>query len=170
VRRRHLAETRITQGTDGPIAIDLRYKNGQSHFEGREALRIASIVVPQVNRYGGAKQTVAEAVSVLESSGGAEGYLDYLAKFAHNATAPAVGGRRQRGIRGVGSKGLFGLTTVQRLALEMALHEDTERRAVQGELAELERAWRDAEEIAAISDDMFLPTGIRGAIERMRGR
>jgi hypothetical protein len=38
------------------------------------------------------------------------------------------------------------------LALEMALHEETERRALQGELAMLEAMWRDAEEIAAIAD------------------
>src|SRR5829696_1333605 len=37
VRRRHLAETRIIPGTDGPFAIDLRFKNGKGRFEGREA-------------------------------------------------------------------------------------------------------------------------------------
>jgi hypothetical protein len=38
------------------------------------------------------------------------------------------------------------------LALEMALHEEQERRALEGELAELEAAWRQAEEIAEIAD------------------
>jgi len=38
------------------------------------------------------------------------------------------------------------------LALEMALHEETERRALEGELAALEEMWRQAEEIAAIAD------------------
>jgi hypothetical protein len=38
------------------------------------------------------------------------------------------------------------------LALEMALHEEAERRAMDGELAELEAMWREAEEIAAIAD------------------
>ena len=40
------------------------------------------------------------------------------------------------------------------LALEMAANEDTERRAMEGELADLERAWREAEEIAAIADEL----------------
>jgi hypothetical protein len=167
VRRRHLAETRILPGTEGPIAIDLRFKNGQSRFEGREALRIASIVVPQVNRYGGAKQTVADAVGEIESSGGAEGYLDYLSKVGPAVTMPTPS---KRGSKGIGTKGLWGLGTVKLLALEMALHEDAERRAVEGELAELESAWRDAEEIAAISDDLFVPSGIRGALDRLRGK
>jgi hypothetical protein len=38
------------------------------------------------------------------------------------------------------------------LALEMALHEETERRALDGELAMLEGMWREAEQIAAIAD------------------
>ena len=46
------------------------------------------------------------------------------------------------------TSGLFGLRYEDRLALEMALHEDVEMRALQGELHTLERAWRDAEEIA----------------------
>ena len=48
----------------------------------------------------------------------------------------------------------------------MALHEEAERRAMQGELAELERAWREAEEIAGISDDLLLPAGVEQKLER----
>ena len=47
-----------------------------------------------------------------------------------------------------------------RLALEMAAHEETERRALEGELYLLEEAWKQAEEIAAIADDMFLPASV----------
>ena len=49
------------------------------------------------------------------------------------------------------------LPRAQRLALEMALHEDTEQAALEGELALLEAAWREAEEIAAIADNLFAP-------------
>ena len=55
-----------------------------------------------------------------------------------------------------------------RLGLEMALHEEAERLAMAGELALLATAWRDAEEIAAIADDMFLLAGVQSALERMR--
>jgi hypothetical protein len=44
------------------------------------------------------------------------------------------------------------LSSVERLALEMSVHEETERRAMDGELATLQAAWRDAEEIARICD------------------
>jgi hypothetical protein len=55
-----------------------------------------------------------------------------------------------------------------KLALEMALHEEQERRALEGELWRLERAWEQAEEIAAISDDLFLPSGTGEFIEQHR--
>ncbi|MBD0320515.1 MAG: hypothetical protein ICV87_09295, partial [Gemmatimonadetes bacterium] len=45
------------------------------------------------------------------------------------------------------------------LALEMALHEEQERRAREGELAVLEAAWRDAEQVAAIADRLALEGG-----------
>jgi hypothetical protein len=51
------------------------------------------------------------------------------------------------------------------LALEMALHEEVEREAIEGELGALKRRWRQAEEIAAIADalpDDPLDSPIRG--------
>jgi hypothetical protein len=170
VRRRHLAESTLSRGSDGTLAIDLRYKNGQSRFEGPEAVRIASIVVPAVNRFGGSRATVATAVGHIERVGGPERYVELLARRAEVATA--VKGRRHRfGKKGhVGKTGLYGLTTVDRLGLEMALHEEGERRAMDGELTLLEAAWRDAEEIAAIADDMFLPESVKSDLERLRAR
>jgi hypothetical protein len=44
------------------------------------------------------------------------------------------------------------LDRIDALAFEMALQEEAERRALEGELAALEAAWREAEEIAQIAD------------------
>ena len=41
--------------------------------------------------------------------------------------------------------------------LETSLHEEQERRALEGELWILEQAWKEAEEIAAIADNLLLP-------------
>jgi hypothetical protein len=173
VRRRHLAETRIVPGTDAPIALQLRFKNGEALFEGREALRLAGALLPHINRFGGKRQVVGSAVAVLEESGGPEGYFERLARVAPAATRVPVkrSGKRKpkKGSFGGFTSGLFGLTRTDRLALEMALHEEAEMRALQGELAELERAWREAEEIAAIADDLLVPSAIRGALDRLRG-
>jgi hypothetical protein len=169
VRRRHLAESSLSRGSDGTLALDLRYKNGQSRFEGPEALRIASVIVPAVNRFGGSRSTIASAVGEIEQVGGPERYVEQLARRAEVMTKvrgkPHRFGRKGR----MGKTGLYGLTTVDRLGLEMALHEESERRAMAGELTLLELAWRDAEEIAAIADDMFLPEGVRSSLERLRG-
>jgi hypothetical protein len=47
------------------------------------------------------------------------------------------------------------------LAMEMAVHDEMERQALEGELAGLEEAWRQAEQIAAIADRLpdHLPPG-----------
>jgi len=173
VRRRHLAETSLSQTEEGQLALDLRFKNGSDRFTGREAERIASIIIPKVNRYGGSKKSVAQAVEEIESLGSAEGYLDHLTKISRVYTRPSKRGKKyQRYFREQdwqqGDKGLFGLPNSHRLALEMALHEEAERRAMHGELQELERAWREAEEIAGISDNLLLPASVADAFEKLK--
>ena len=56
-----------------------------------------------------------------------------------------------------------------RLALEMSLHEASERAAMEGELATLEEAWREAEEIAGISYNLLVPSQVMDALVRMKG-
>jgi hypothetical protein len=55
-----------------------------------------------------------------------------------------------------------------RLALEMVSHEESERRALEGELYLLEDAWKEAEEIAGISDDLFLPEEISTRLDELK--
>jgi hypothetical protein len=54
------------------------------------------------------------------------------------------------------------------LALEMVSHEESERRALEGELYLLEEAWKEAEEIAGISDDLFLPEEISTRLDELK--
>ena len=63
-----------------------------------------------------------------------------------------------------------GLAAPMRLALEMALHEDDERRAMAGELAELEKRWREADEIAAIADALLMPADVEARFDTLRSR
>ena len=175
VRRRHLAESSLSRTEEGHVALDLRFKNGSDRFTGREAERIASIIIPKVNRYGGNKKDVAQAVDEIERVGSAEGYLEFLTKISRDYTRPSPRGKKyQRYFREddyqKGDKGLFGLPSSHRLALEMALHEETERRAMHGELVELERAWREAEEIAGISDNLLIPDSVSAAFDKLKKR
>ena len=92
-----------------------------------------------VNEKGASRKLLDDAVQLLARWGSAEEF-----------------------IRGVATKGrtlgqrhdLPGAQFAPRsaLVLEMALHEEQERRALEGELALLESAWREAEEIASIAD------------------
>ncbi len=179
VRRRHLGETSLHLDLDGRMVLDLRHKmlkthpqynSGHVQFVGRDAERVAAVIVPKVNRFGAAKQGVADAVQEIENAGGAEAYLERAARLAaaytHAPLTPA--GQRRRSSRRNSNGGLFGLPKAHRLALEMALHEEAERRALDGELEALERAWRDAEEVAAISDNLLVPESVQGAIDKLK--
>jgi hypothetical protein len=168
VRRRHLAETQLAAGTDAPLALNLRFKSGASRIEGREALRIAGLLMPHVNRYGGDEYEVQMAVKALDAVGGADGFLHKLGSYAARATSPTKRKPKRSWSGAYPSSGLFGLNATDRLALEMALHEEAELRALQGELSELERAWRDAEEIAAIADNMLTPSSIQQTFDQLR--
>jgi hypothetical protein len=173
VRRRHLGETILGRKDDGTLSLDLRFKNGHAEFVGREAERIAAIVVPKINRFGGDKKAVAAAVEEIETTGGVEGYLERLTQMSGTLTRAAKKDQkaakwwRDSG-KDFSSKGLFALPHQHRLALEMALHEEAERRAIQGELGDLERAWREAEEIAGIADSLLTPESVDEQMERIR--
>jgi hypothetical protein len=169
VRLGHLPETTVVPGTTSPVALDLRHDTGRWRFEGPDALRVAATLMPKVNRYGGTKQTVADAVREIEVRRGPEAFIENLTRFAPGVTRlPPKPTRTLTLMHEMPDAGLFALNPVDRLALEMALHEETERRAMEGELAELERAWREAEEIAAIADDLFVPASIGARIEELR--
>jgi hypothetical protein len=180
VRRRHLSETSLDMDSDGRLVLNLRhkmledephYRNGRTRFVGRDAERVAAVVVPAVNRFGAPKQGVADAVQTIEDAGGPQGLLERVARSSRTppeySIRPSWGRRRSMG-RFRTDTGLFALPKNGRLALEMALHEEAERRALDGELEELERAWKDAETVAAISDDLLIPDSVRNTIDRLR--
>ncbi|MEP7346322.1 MAG: hypothetical protein ABI877_13715 [Gemmatimonadaceae bacterium] len=173
VRRRHLAESSIAAAEDGTLGLQLRFKNGSAHFSGPEAERIASIILPKVNRYGGRKTDVADAVRQIEDRGDSARYLRDVGRQSHGLIRSMTEGVSPRKAKARQSEftkyGLFSLPAAQRLALEMALHEEAERRALEGELAELEQAWVDAEEVAAISDNLLVPETVDAQFRKLKG-
>ena len=88
------------------------------------------------------------------------------ARLAANLAIADLFGLRYLGTRSA----LPGLAPDVRLALEMAVNEETERAAMQGELTLLEMAWRDAEEIAAIADNLTIPAQVEEELARMKRR
>ena len=152
-----LLGTRLRPSADGDgYRLEIRKGKKKEWFEGEEAERLAGIIIPRMNRRGGKKQTVQEAVGQIEDLGHPDDFL-----------ADVVQGDRysdKKGVPGYVNK----MPEPTKLALEMALHEEQERRALEGELWRLTRAWEEAEEIAAISDSLLLPDGTGDFIEQHR--
>ena len=137
-------------------------RKGEHFFTGAEAERVLGLVMPRLNASGARATQVQEAVRRIELSGGPTAYLSRAGTWA-----PYEG----VGWKSEGPK-LASLTRMTKLALEMALHEEQERRALDGELKGLELAWRSAEEVAAIADDLLLPESVRtkmSTAEEQRG-
>ena len=177
--RMHVGQTRLVSHRDGRWVLDVPYLSGDEpllftqeglhhladsiELTGDEAQRAAAQILPYVNTVVGRSKTVQDAVRVIEDAGSAD------AVFASAATiGPKGGWTLARGKIMAGSLGA--LPGPVRLALEMASHEDAERRAFEGELHILEAAWRDAEEIAGIADDLLLPDSITADLERLKSR
>jgi hypothetical protein len=142
-------------------------------LSGDEAMRAARHLLPRVNRAGGSKEDVTDAVQALEQAGGSHQFFASMAtRYRKTREAPdetpALRFRWGRD-KADGSAVLKEMPASVRLALEMSLHEEDERRALEGELYLLEDRWREAEEVAAISDDMFLPAGVSATLKRMKG-
>jgi hypothetical protein len=133
---------------------------------GREALVAASRVLPHVNRGGGSAEAVRGAVDLLDAAGGSEALFASLARDERRHQGQWSWMRNRKTPAGA----LSGLSAEARLALEMGAHEEQERRALEGELRELEAAWEQAEEIAAIADDLLLPEGLSAKLDQLKGR
>lgn len=131
-------------------------------LSGSTAMRAAGRILPKVNSWGGTNSQVRDAVTLIEESGSPE---SLFARVAGDPEAKRAGGRVD-----AGSIFLKGMRPDVRLALEMAVHEESERRALEGELAALEEAWREAEEIAAIADRLVVPERVELLIRKWKGQ
>ncbi len=142
--------------------LRFKHKGKDQVFEGEEAVRVATTLLPAVNFSGASKKSVGAAVQRLETFNGSEGYLDALWAGRTDKLTKTT----RKGV--AKPQTLQSLAVATRITLEMALHEEQERRAIRGELHVLEAAWREAEEIAGIADNMFIPEETEAQLEAMR--
>jgi len=152
-----LLGTRIRPADDEQgFRLQIRKGKRKTWHDGAEAHRFAAAILPRMNASGGASGAVQNAVELIETTGHPERFLARIAE-----------GQRfedKKGVPGYVNK----MPKPHKLALEMALHEEQERRALEGELWLLEKAWREAEEIADISDKLFLPEGAEEFLRESR--
>ncbi|PYP68438.1 MAG: hypothetical protein DMD26_01980 [Gemmatimonadetes bacterium] len=153
LKRHQLEDVRLGTAGGGRLLLSLPRGRDSVHLTGEDAERAAGYVLPAINWAGAEKRDVDRAVQLIEDS--RKGPSEFVRELA------------QRG--GVGHR-LHELPSASRLALEMASHEESERRAMEGELALLEAAWRHAEEIAKIADNLLVPPSVDEFLERNKAR
>ncbi|HSU17283.1 hypothetical protein [Longimicrobium sp.] len=162
LRRWHAAGSVLRPGVVDGIALvvpDAARKDPRTDGWGKPKYVAEPLVLPDVdaraflnramvhlNESGASRRRLEGAVSLLGQAGSAE---DFLRRTA--AQGRSLGKRRDMPDRALAAEGA--------LALEMALHEEQERRVMAGELSLLESAWREAEEIASIADKLALSAG-----------
>lgn len=169
-----------------PWRLQVRHRDGvTTTLSGDAGLHVAGKLLSVLNGGGATEAEVRYAVAKLEDAGNPESYFARVAAIAMRCSwgrfpdalprpadeepamvaseaerlALSITKRSFWGRGGIGSEPrtpLPRLPLVDRLALEMAANEDVERRALEGELALLQSAWRGAEAIAAIADQLFV--------------
>jgi hypothetical protein len=147
VRGRHIQSASLEfDGREHQLSV--RHDKGRVTVEGPESVALAGRILTLVNVNGASSRSLREAVQYLDRSP--------TSMEAIRETARSLPGT------------LASLPTRVRLAMEIAHQDETERNAMEGDLVELEQAWREAEEIAAIADRLLVPDWLEDRLKRMR--
>jgi hypothetical protein len=181
VYREDLQQTHLVPAGDPQgWGLMLKHSFGRQTLRGDDAVRVTSRLLARVNGAGasrfaldGATARLADLTDPVElvrinarySARLADEYAEQI-RMNTRAMDHGMTSSQQFSTRNPGS--LKGLAPDTTLALEMALHEEAERVALEGELAPLVRAWREAEEIAGIADALAVPAAVEQKLRAMR--
>jgi hypothetical protein len=170
VRRWHVPGLRLAGATGNDIRLEIRDAhrgkptgwrdsvNARSKdtvvISGNAARAALARTMVLVNRKGATADSLKEADRILTDAGSAERVLREAA--LGGAALGKKAGPNPEILKGPGA-----------LAFEMALHEASERHALEGELAALEAAWKEAEEIAAIADALPGEAAVNRLLDRL---
>lgn len=190
VRYAHLPDAQLMRpDRDETWRLRVRHDHGVSVLEGGQAMTAARVLLSALNDGKAPESMVRIAVAKLDDAGNSHNFFGRIGALALStswgrrpllaSTTEPQGPEPERSLAerlivrlttrsfwsrgGTGSEEktpLHWIPDVDRLALEMAANEDAERKALAGELAQLEDAWREAEEIAAIADHLLTPDSL----------
>lgn len=183
IRLRHLERAELVRPErTEPWHLSVPHEAGLLRLASEQGLRTAGKLLAALNGSWITAEQVRGAIRRLDEAGDPDGYFARVAALALRTSwgrlpdaprgepilPPGASDMERLALmltnRAFWARGAIGsdprmslprLPVVDRLALEMAAHEDSERAALEGELAELARAWREAEEIAQIADALF---------------
>jgi len=175
VQLKHLEKSRLVPTGAGAWELHVRYAKGWSSgftsgdgellvYRGEDALDVAGKLMARANRSGGSRKTIDQAVRRIEGIGDPGAFLAEATRESERLRREKAGDNPKKLAKATAGS-LSKLPGDIRLAIEMATHEEAERRAMEGELAGLEAAWRQAEEIAAIADSLLVPKEVDDFVE-----
>ncbi|MGV3710929.1 MAG: hypothetical protein ACO1Q7_19050 [Gemmatimonas sp.] len=128
------------------------------YITGPAAMRALALILPHVNAEGAGRKEIQKALHVIDAT-------PDVTSLIHKA---ATGEKKSQDVMDGAAGCLVTLPPEMRLALEIAMHSDDERRAMDGELAELEARWKEADAIAKIADNMLLPESVETSLDKLR--
>lgn len=157
------AATLVLRGDEIELDIPRPYLVGEADrpltWRGGEVRTIGRRVTGGLNALAGKREQIADATELLARYHGDLGLWLRVRAQAED-TSPAAIDRKKRPPywEHYDAPALLPklMQDEERLALEMWLNEDIERKWLEGELRMLEREWREAERIAKIADDLVL--------------
>ncbi len=171
VQLKHLEKSRfVPTGVPDEWELHVQYARGWSSgfssgggetlvYKSGDAMDVAGKLMARANRSGGNKQTIDLAVKRIEGIGDPETFLDHAVRESERLRREKAGDNPKKLAKATAGS-LAKLPKDIRLAIEMATHEEAERRAMEGELETLEAAWKQADEIAGIADSLLIPTEV----------
>jgi len=120
----------------------------KTSFHGEQATRALRPILAQMNRFAGRPAEVQQAADQLNREG--DPMADRVERLGDQPRAITT------------------LSVIDRLSFEMSLAERDEQKLLAGELAGLTAAWREAEEIGAIADNLFVPESVTAWLRRQK--
>jgi hypothetical protein len=130
--------------------------DGPTHYtllQNEDATAALRLMLPVLNQAGASSRLVSSATVILTDA-------------APTISAVAFQNHAESEEAGRSSLGL--IAPPRRLALEMLVHEDSERRWLASELLDLEAEWRRANEIAEISDTLLRDPAVEEKLASLR--
>lgn len=185
VLRGGIAAASLAPGADDGISltVGLRSRPGGRRDEavtltGSDASGALGRLLRQVNPCGAGHHALSVALGVIERAGSSDAYLRQLGTRGFPLALPGVVSdlhlerflRLRRSVRRARRTDSPPESPVASLALEIALHERSERQALEGELSFLRAQWQQAEEIAAIADTLAPSAFVTLRLDGLRGR
>lgn len=135
----------------GSIEIDA--PTHYTRLENEQAMRALRVLLPILNQSGATRRNVSHATTLLTA-----GVPSVHAIVGSDPAYTAENGHIDMKL----------LPRSRRLALEMLVHEDSERRWLAHDLLDLEAEWRRADEIATIADGLLRDPQLERRVQRLR--